>query len=82
MGPCNRRSRPAEVIDRDQDEASELRRLQQQLYALAEVARVYRDLALLVLPTVGHAMFQAKMLQADTNLRDALLLVARMRRFD
>lgn len=67
--------------DRDQDHASELRRVREQLFALAEVARAYRDAVMMFVPAAVHDSKAAQMMDADTNLRDVLLIVARMKRF-
>jgi len=69
------------VTDRDQEHASELRRVREQLFALADVARVFRDAVLAVVPTAGITDRFAQLLKADTDLRDVLKLVARMKRF-
>lgn len=82
MGPCNRKTSAAEVPDRDQAEDSELRRVREQLFALAEVARAYRDEVLATVPTSGIAKRFAQLLKADDNLRDALAIVARMKRYN
>lgn len=67
--------------DLDQERSAELTRTREQLFALAEVARHYRDLVLLICPCATKTSNAVKLLHADTALRDVLTLVGRMKRF-
>lgn len=81
MSLPSREPRTVEPTDRDQEQASELRRVREQLFLLAAAARAFRDIALEKLVSSGWVHSFTALLKADDELRDVLLLVARMKRF-
>lgn len=82
MGRRSTEPRAAQVHDRDHDAASELRRVREQLFILADAARAYRDLVLQFGMIRSKSSHATTLLNADTELRDVLVIVARMKRFN